>query len=47
VSIALFVRHKLKGLKRREAVIRYATVGTDWRKERNGNGWRRNSTLAS
>ena len=34
VSIALFVRHKLKELKRRKAVIRYATVGTDWRKER-------------
>jgi predicted helicase len=34
VSIALFVRHKHKELKRRQAVIRYATVGTDWRKER-------------
>jgi len=33
VSIALFVRHKQKELKRRQAVIRYATVGTDWRKE--------------
>lgn len=34
VSIALFVRHKQKELKRRKAVIRYAAVGADWRKER-------------
>jgi predicted helicase len=34
VSIALFVRHKQKVLKRRQAVIRYATVGGDWRKEK-------------
>jgi predicted helicase len=34
VSIALFVRHKQKELKPRKAVIRYATVGADWRKER-------------
>jgi predicted helicase len=33
VSIALFVRHKQKDLKRRKAVIRYATVGEDWCKE--------------
>jgi predicted helicase len=34
VSIALFVRHKQKQLKRRKAVIHYAAVGEDWRKER-------------
>jgi predicted helicase len=34
VSIALFIRHKQKSQKRRQAVIRYATVGADWRKER-------------
>jgi len=34
VSIALFVRHKQKEPKRRQAVIRYAAVGEDWRKER-------------
>ncbi|MEY2880222.1 MAG: hypothetical protein RLZZ15_2602, partial [Verrucomicrobiota bacterium] len=33
VSIALFVRRKQKELKRRKAVIRYAEVGEDWRKE--------------
>ena len=33
VCIALFVRRKQKKLKRRKAVIRYAAVGTDWRKE--------------
>jgi predicted helicase len=33
VSIALFVRHKQSELKRREAVIRYANVGEDWKKE--------------
>ena len=33
VSIALFVRHRQKDLKRRQAVIRYAAVGADWRKE--------------
>ncbi|MDP3071700.1 MAG: type ISP restriction/modification enzyme [Opitutaceae bacterium] len=33
VSIALFVRHKQKELKRRNAVIRYAEVGEDWSKE--------------
>ena len=34
VSVALFVRHKQKDLKKRKAVIRYAAVGEDWRKER-------------
>ncbi|MDO8541999.1 MAG: type ISP restriction/modification enzyme [Opitutaceae bacterium] len=34
VSIALFVRHKQKELKKRKAVIRYVAVGEDWRKER-------------
>jgi predicted helicase len=34
VSIALLVRHKQKERKRRKAVIRYATVGPDWRKEK-------------
>jgi predicted helicase len=33
VCIALFVRCKQKKLMRRKAVIRYAAVGTDWRKE--------------
>ncbi len=34
VSIALFVRHAQKELKRRRAVIRYSAVGGDWTKER-------------
>jgi predicted helicase len=34
VSIALFVRHKQRELKNRQATIRYAAVGEDWRKER-------------
>lgn len=34
VSIALFIRHKQKDLKRRKAVIRYIEVGEDWRKEK-------------
>ncbi|HVS51778.1 MAG TPA: type ISP restriction/modification enzyme [Opitutaceae bacterium] len=34
VSIALFVRRKRKELKRRKAVLRYAEVGEDWRKEK-------------
>ena len=33
VSIALFIRHKQKTLKRRKAIIRYAAAGEDWRKE--------------
>ncbi len=33
VSIALFVRHKQKELKKRKCVIHYAAVGEDWRKE--------------
>ena len=33
VSIALFVRHRQQDLKRRQAVIRYAAVSTNWRKE--------------
>jgi len=33
VSIAFFVRRKQKQLKSREAVIHYAAVGEDWRKE--------------
>lgn len=33
VSIALFVRHKQKEIKKRKAVIRYASVGEDWKKE--------------
>jgi len=47
VSIALFVRHKQKELKRRKAVIRYATVGADWRKERKWSGSRKRNTLAA
>ena len=34
VSIALFVRHKQKELKKRKAVIRYAALGEGWKKER-------------
>ncbi len=33
VSIALFVRHKQKELRPRKCVIRYASVGEDWKKE--------------
>jgi predicted helicase len=34
VSIALFVRRKQNELKKRKAIIRYAAVGDDWKKER-------------
>jgi predicted helicase len=46
VSIALFVRHKQKELKKRHCVIHYAAVGEDWPKEKKWQWLENKATLS-